>query len=70
MTMIKRGSEVNFDLSISALDEKYTGKHTVVFQSQVLDGYHNKWLEPRKMQIMLTQDEMLRLARCLIEAVQ
>jgi len=68
MIMIKRGGEVNFDLGISTLDEKYTGKHTVVLQTQVFDGYNDKWLEPRKLQVMLTPDEMRQLGRYLIAA--
>lgn len=66
MTMIKRGGEVNFDVNVSTLDEKYTGKYTVVFQTQVFDGYNEQWLDPRKLQVMLTPDEMRELGRYLI----
>ena len=66
MTMIKRGGEVNFDVNVSTLDKKYTGKHTVVFQTQVFDGYNEQWLDPRKLQVMLTPDEMRQLGRYLI----
>ena len=47
-------------ISIYPLDGRMD-KSRVVIETVVFDGYHGRWLEPRKTQLFLTKEEISRI---------